>query len=148
MKKIIIAMAILFGTVGFVHAQATTTAPKTTKKEKKEKTTTAAPATTVQTKGTKKDGTPDMRLKANKEKATAHATTAAPTAATAKPVKAPKTKAAPAAAPAAALAATHAATAKTADKAIGTDAKGRTIYQGPRGGKYYIDKNGNKEYVK
>jgi colicin import membrane protein len=35
-----------------------------------------------------------------------------------------------------------------ADKAIGTDAKGRTIYQGPKGGKYYIDKNGNKEYVK
>jgi hypothetical protein len=35
-----------------------------------------------------------------------------------------------------------------ADKAISTDAKGRTIYQGPRGGKYYIDKNGNKEYVK
>src|SRR6185312_11775369 len=34
------------------------------------------------------------------------------------------------------------------DKAISTDAKGRTIYQGPRGGKYYINKNGNKEYVK
>lgn len=39
-------------------------------------------------------------------------------------------------------------TAKTPDKVIGTDAKGRTIYQGPRGGKYYITKNGNKEYVK
>jgi colicin import membrane protein len=142
MEKIIIAIAILLGTVGFVHAQATTTAPKTTKKEKKAKTTTTtttAPATTVQTKGAKKNGTPDMRLKANKVKATTPATTAAPTAAT-KSVKAPKTKAAPAAA--------LAATAKTADKAIGTDAKGRTIYQGPRGGKYYINKNGNKEYVK
>src|ERR1017187_8784674 len=141
MKKIIIAIAILLGTVGFVHAQATTTAPKTTKKEKKAKTTTTttAPATTVKTKGEKKNGTPDMRLKANKVKATPPATTAAPTAAT-KSVKAPKTKAAPAAA--------LAATAKTADKAIGTDAKGRTIYQGPRGGKYYINKNGNKEYVK
>src|ERR1019366_4901866 len=131
MKKIIIAIAILLGTVGFVHAQATTTAPKTTKKEKKATTTTTtttAPATTVQTKGAKKNGTPDMRLKANKVKATTPATTAAPT------------KAAPAAA--------LAATAKTADKAIGTDAKGRTIYQGPRGGKYYINKNGNKEYVK
>ncbi|MGN6530577.1 MAG: hypothetical protein ACTHK0_02330 [Ginsengibacter sp.] len=39
-------------------------------------------------------------------------------------------------------------TAHPADKAISTDAKGRTIYQGPRGGKYYLDKNGNKEYVK
>jgi colicin import membrane protein len=146
MKKIIIAIAILLGTVGFVHAQATTTAPKTTKKEKKAKTTTTTttvPATTVQTKGTKKNGTPDMRLKANKVKATTPATTAAPAAAptaATKSVKAPKTKAAPAAA--------LAATAKTADKAIGTDAKGRTIYQGPRGGKYYINKNGNKEYVK
>lgn len=42
----------------------------------------------------------------------------------------------------------HTSTVKTADKAIGTDAKGRTIYLGPQGGKYYIDKNGNKEYVK
>lgn len=39
-------------------------------------------------------------------------------------------------------------TPKVADKTIGTDAKGRTIYQGPRGGKYYITKNGNKEYEK
>lgn len=42
----------------------------------------------------------------------------------------------------------HTTTVKTADKVLTTDAKGRTIYQGPRGGKYYIDKNGNKEYIK
>lgn len=36
---------------------------------------------------------------------------------------------------------------KTADNAIWTDAKGRTIYQGPKGGKYYINKNGNKVYL-
>ena len=149
MKKIIIAIAILFGTVGFVHAQSTTTATKTTKKEKKAKAAATVPATTVKAKGTKKDGTPDMRLKANKVKATAPATTPAPVA-IAKPVKAPKTKAIPPAAPMPkpTAQAAHAAAGKTADKVIGTDAKGRTIYQGPRGGKYYIDKSGNKEYVK
>ena len=36
---------------------------------------------------------------------------------------------------------------KVPDKAISTDAKGRTIYEGPRGGRYYIDKNGKKEYL-
>jgi type IV secretory pathway VirB10-like protein len=150
MKKIIIAIAILLGTVGFVHAQTTTTATKTTKKEKKAKTTAATPATTVKAKGTKKDGTPDMRLKANKVKATAPTTAPAPVA-IAKPVKAPKTKAIPPAAPTMAkptAQAAPAASVKTADKVIGTDAKGRTIYQGPRGGKYYVDKSGNKEYVK
>jgi hypothetical protein len=35
-----------------------------------------------------------------------------------------------------------------ADKVIGTDDKGRTIYEGKRGGHYYINKNGNKEYIK
>ncbi|WP_051347822.1 hypothetical protein [Asinibacterium sp. OR53] len=60
----------------------------------------------------------------------------APAPATAKP-------AAPAPAPKVAAPA-----AKTADKVVGTDAKGRTIYEGPRGGHYYINKNGNKEYVK
>lgn len=38
--------------------------------------------------------------------------------------------------------------AKSADKVIGTDSKGRTLYQGPKGGQYYINANGNKEYVK
>lgn len=37
---------------------------------------------------------------------------------------------------------------KTADKAIGTDAKGRTIYQGSRGGQYTLTAAGNKEYIK
>jgi len=37
---------------------------------------------------------------------------------------------------------------KSADKAVGTDAKGRTIYEGPRGGRYILTKNGNKEYIK
>jgi colicin import membrane protein len=37
---------------------------------------------------------------------------------------------------------------KSADKAIGTDAKGRTIYQGARDGQYTFTANGNKEYIK
>jgi colicin import membrane protein len=34
------------------------------------------------------------------------------------------------------------------DRVVGTDDKGRTIYEGPRGGHYYINQNGNKEYIK
>jgi colicin import membrane protein len=30
----------------------------------------------------------------------------------------------------------------------GTTSSGRTIYTGPRGGRYYINKNGNKTYIK
>jgi hypothetical protein len=37
---------------------------------------------------------------------------------------------------------------KTADKAVGTDAKGRTIYEGPKGGRYVLTAAGNKEYIK
>ena len=36
---------------------------------------------------------------------------------------------------------------KSADKVFGKDDKGRTIYEGPRGGHYYINSNGNKEYI-
>ena len=34
------------------------------------------------------------------------------------------------------------------DKITGKDDKGRTIYEGPRGGRYYINSNGNKTYIK
>ncbi len=37
---------------------------------------------------------------------------------------------------------------ETTDKAVGKDEKGRTIYQGPKGGKYYLTASGNKVYVK
>lgn len=37
---------------------------------------------------------------------------------------------------------------KSADKAVGTDAKGRTIYEGPRGGHYVLSPSGKKEYLK
>ena len=35
---------------------------------------------------------------------------------------------------------------KVADKATGSY-KGKKVFTGPRGGKYYINKNGNKTYV-
>ena len=41
MKKIIIAIALMFGSVGLLQAQTPTTVTKDTKKEKKEKTTSA-----------------------------------------------------------------------------------------------------------
>jgi colicin import membrane protein len=37
---------------------------------------------------------------------------------------------------------------RSGDRIVGRDAKGRTLYEGPRGGRYYINSNGNKEYVK
>ena len=36
----------------------------------------------------------------------------------------------------------------TTDKTAGKDAQGRTIYEGPKGGKYYLNKDGKKVYVK
>jgi colicin import membrane protein len=33
------------------------------------------------------------------------------------------------------------------DKAVGKDVEGRTIYEGPRGGRYYLNSSGNKVYV-
>ena len=36
---------------------------------------------------------------------------------------------------------------KSADKAIGKDASGRTIYLGPKGGQYVLSSSGKKEYL-
>ena len=132
MKKIIIAIALMFGSVGLLHAQTSSTVTKETKKEKKDK------SSSTQSNGLKKDGTPDMRLKANKTKVQTTTTVVQPT---------PKVNTTPA--PVVNTQKTvSTSTRKVADKVIETDAKGRTIYQGPKGGKYYINKNGNKEYVK
>lgn len=64
MKKIIIAFIFFFAGLGFTYAQKT---PVKTKA----KTTTSADKMVDKTKnkGMKSDGTPDMRLKENKEKA-------------------------------------------------------------------------------
>lgn len=98
--------------------------------------------------GLNKDGTPDKRLKANKQpkvqaqvqpqtqvQAQPQAQVQPQTQVTARPQPQAKSQ-------------IHANNTSTTDKAVSTDAKGRTIYEGPRGGHYYIDKNGNKEYIK
>jgi len=36
---------------------------------------------------------------------------------------------------------------KSADKAIGKDASGRTIYLGAKGGQYVLSASGKKEYL-
>lgn len=39
-------------------------------------------------------------------------------------------------------------TTNSSDKIVGKTEEGRDIYQGPRGGHYYLTDSGNKEYVK
>jgi hypothetical protein len=58
MKKLLIAICMLFGLAVVSNAQTTTTTSAKQTKPKVAKTTAAGP--------TKKDGTPDMRYKANK----------------------------------------------------------------------------------
>jgi colicin import membrane protein len=95
-------------------------------------------AQTTATKTTKQ--TKSQRAKATKTKtATQTVAPATPPATTSKPTtKPPKTvtKAAPSTA------------AAGNDKVIGKEDKGRTIYEGKRGGHYYINSNGNKTYIK
>ncbi len=179
MKKITVALMFFFGffVTGMAQtATATTKADKKAAKEtaaaqKKADKESAKEATLAQKKsdkeakisqkstGTNKDGSPDMRLKTNKQPkmqapVQTQATIQPKTQATVQPkmqattqpqvkpqaqpqarVQVQKTQMAPM------------TNAKATDNAIGTDAKGRTIYQGPKGGKYYINKNGNKEYL-
>ncbi|MDQ6903299.1 MAG: LPS export ABC transporter periplasmic protein LptC [Bacteroidota bacterium] len=159
MKKIIIAVALLFGTFSFVNAQTPTAVTKETKRQKKEKFT----QSTTTSNGMKKDGTPDMRLKANKARVQtttqANVTTQTKPAVNTQPSptvptqvtsqKRTRTQVQPQMQPQVQQRnQVSTTTTKTADPVIETDAKGRTIYQGSKGGKYYINKNGHKEYIK
>ena len=98
--------------------------------------------------GLNKDGTPDKRLKANKQtKAQLQAQPQAPVQVQPRPQTQVTARTQPkvrAQTKPPVIQGTNTST----DKAIGTDAEGRTIYEGPKGGHYYIDKNGNKEYIK
>jgi len=105
--------------------------------------------------GTNKDGSPDMRLKKNKDsaKAAQAKVTTPATPAVKPPPPPPATTTNPKPATTTTVPTKPAAPVvnppnKSADKVVGTDAKGRTIYEGPRGGHYYINSKGNKEYVK
>ena len=75
MKKIILVASLMFAFAGFTIAQ--TTPASTTKKTGTSAKTTATTAKTTTTAAgpTKKDGTADMRYKANKDAAKAQTTT-------------------------------------------------------------------------
>lgn len=132
MKHLLLALILGCGLCAVVQAQ--TTAP-------------AAPAAIAKapkkSTGLTKSGKPDMRLKANRDAAKAKAPAPAPKA---RAVVAKKTAPAPAVAPRPVQKVQPVTT--SADQSVGADAKGRTLYRGPRGGTYYINKNGHKEYVK
>lgn len=87
------------------------------------------------------------KAKADKAAADAKTTTATATTPATKPATNPVTQPATPRTTPATTAVTQGVN-KSADKAVGTDAKGRTIYEGPRGGRYVLSKNGNKEYIK
>ena len=95
-----------------------------------------------------KDSTKTHRKSKTKQPATAPSTATTTPATTAPATPAPATPAKPAVKTPSAPAPAASAANKSADKAVGTDAKGRTIYEGPRGGRYVLTANGNKEYLK
>lgn len=160
MKKVMIALFFFFSFLSFTNAQNASTTQKS-------KTVTKSPGMT-------KEGKPDMRMKANKEvqskevdKTTKTTTTVMPSGVTkeGKPdmrlkannvtkseqVQVQKSNLPPPAVTKSVTQSTKSSTTTTTnnhDKVVETDAKGRTIYEGPRGGRYYITKNGNKEYIK
>ena len=107
---------------------------KVSKKEKGDKVKANKDAQTpAKSTGIKKDGTPDMRLKVNKNKVQPLPQS--------QPQPLPQTESreqTPSIQPQAKQTRPQASTSsntKVADKVLETDAKGRTIYQGPKGGK-------------
>ena len=146
MKKLFL-MCFLFAFIANISAQeksadqmkkAKTTAEKTVKQkaplkkdgtpDKRYKTATKVPL--------KKDGTPDKRFKSKEKNTPAEGKTKAATQKTeAKTKKEVKERVSNEKAPK-----------KIKDKGTGTY-KGKKVYTGPRGGKYYINSNGNKTYI-
>ncbi len=146
MKKISIALIIFmsFLASGFAQTDSTKTHVKRTRQ---------STVTTSSTTGMKKDGTPDMRLKANRQaKAQASTQTQSNVQTNTQATQSTQATTAPAATQTQSRTQTSTMSSKSnvksADPSIGTDAKGRTIYQGSRGGKYVMTANGNKEYIK
>ncbi len=94
-----------------------------------------------------KNGTPDMRYKANKNK-TAAQTSASTMQPSQEKTQAAATQKAPINNSATTTQTPAGGSTNNSGKVIGQDNKGRTIYEGPRGGHYYINGKGHKEYVK
>ena len=141
MKKIFVittflSLLFLSGSLIAQKKQSKKRTDETEKVEKKKdvsdaKKKSAADRTVHKSTGINKNGTPDMRLKVNKE-AKEREASSAKTYPTSPRGQSP----------------TASTSSSTGDRVIGTDEKGRTIYEGKRGGHYYINKNGNKEYIK
>jgi hypothetical protein len=166
MKRLIVTAFLCLGLFMAGNAQtasksddkAAMAAQKKADKEKKkaEKEADKNAAQNAKSTGTNKDGTPDMRLKKNKDAAKAAQTTTQPVSPVvntpvAVPKNTPKVTPQPTTPVVNNPAPSHVnqqSAIKSADKAVGTDPKGRTIYEGSKGGRYYINKNGNKEYIK
>lgn len=128
MKKVSLILILLAGICSYTMAQNTMTKDTSSKGKKNNST------------GITKAGSPDMRFKANKEAKTKQATQSAPATATtpATPPTDDKVNAQ-----------TKSTSAPTSsDKVVGKDAKGRSMYQGAKGGQYIINSSGNKEYIK
>ncbi|MFI5192761.1 MAG: hypothetical protein ACHQD7_01855 [Chitinophagales bacterium] len=126
MRKLLSSLMLCFFLIAFTGVTAQTTPPTSTSKADKAKAKADKDA---------------AKAKAKADKAAAKAaTTAAPVAnpPAVKPAAAPVVKSKPVVNP----------VNKSADKAIGTDAKGRTIYEGSKGGRYTLSPAGNKEYIK
>lgn len=175
MKKILISIVFMFGALTFTNAQTAPATPQASKAVSKKQDKAAKDAAKdtkeaqkkadkdaeamkkkqevddaknkAKSTGINKNGTPDMRLKANKavKAANAPVTNAQPAPPPSAPVTRTRTNAPVAKAQPAPVAPSNA---NTTDKVLETDAKGRTIYEGKRGGRYYINKNGKKEYIK
>jgi len=136
LKLTLFTIALLIGTstTAFAQQKSKTKAKtsKTTKKKvTKKATTTKKVATSKKPSTTTKKKVTSKSTKAVKPKTTAtkKTTTAKKTTSTKKTSTAKKVYNKPN---------------KSKDKSIGKDAKGRIIYQGPKGGKYYINSKGKK----
>lgn len=152
MKKFILMLAILAGTFTYGSAQSkmgadtASRSKRSSAKAAKDMTGKADDGARTKTASTglNKDGSPDMRLKANKD-AKAKQNAPAPTATQTSAPPPPPVAASKASRP---TAATASPANISADKVVGKDAKGRTIYEGPRNGQYVLSANGSKEYIK
>jgi colicin import membrane protein len=128
MKKLFL-MCFLFAFIANISAQ-----EKSADQVKKTKTT--AEKTVKQKAPLKKDGTPDKRFKSKENNTPAEGKAKAAAQKTeAKTKKEVKERVSNEKAPK-----------KIKDKVTGTY-KGKKVYTGPRGGKYYINSNGNKTYI-
>ncbi len=124
MKRITLILILLTGICSYTMAQSAMTKDTASKSKKNGSS------------GTTKAGNPDMRFKANKEtkaKQDVQSTPATSTSPAGKTANPP-------------VQSTPAST--SGDKVVGKDSKGRSIYQGPKGGQYIINSSGNKEYIK